>query len=73
VRCRIPGESIFHDLYRGELGGIFAAIVVTELLRKFTGIDTVVFLEFVDDAAVHSSCTFFCFGVGCFMQDMISM
>jgi hypothetical protein len=40
VRCRIPGESIFQDSYRGELGGIFAAIVVTELLRKFAGIDT---------------------------------
>jgi hypothetical protein len=40
VRCRIPGEAMFQDSYRGELGGIFAAIVVTELLRKFSGILT---------------------------------
>lgn len=36
VRCQIQGESIFQDSYRGEIGGIFAAIVVIELLHKFS-------------------------------------
>jgi hypothetical protein len=40
VRCRIPRESMFQDSYRGEIGGIFAAIMVTDLLRKVYGIDT---------------------------------
>jgi hypothetical protein len=40
VRCHIPGEAQFQDSYRGELGGIFAAIIITELLRKFSGIAT---------------------------------
>jgi hypothetical protein len=42
VCCHIPGEILFQDSYRGKLGGIFAAIVITKLLQKFSGIDTAI-------------------------------
>jgi hypothetical protein len=40
VRCRISGKPLFQDSYREPLGDIFAAIAITKLLRKFSGITT---------------------------------